>query len=362
MKSEVFYSRLRIRDSEASCLAKAAMIVRREILQVKNSFNGTFAPNCQTDSVPASLTTLLNMIMRGPAMKKYSAESQACLTVAQLLVFNSISRFRDKSDNASGTTHSTHHIRGRECPLPIYAALKIHGATREKSLVDIFYKLGMCISYDRLLSISSDITNSVIDRYDRDGVVCPSKLRNGIFTTAAPDNIDHNPSSTSSHDSFHGTAISLAQHPTAEKPGTDRSTNVFDPEKSSKSKKIAALPSYYTDVPPLTNIVVSNTCTRLVSVPDCNGPSKESEREEDWLKNTLDVVTKKELRKEDTMSWAAYRASKSSLSSHQPALISLLPMFTENAHLLAMIAHGINVISAAVKHLNPSQIPVVAVD
>ncbi|KAL9966870.1 hypothetical protein ACROYT_G025005 [Oculina patagonica] len=151
------------RDSEASCLAMAAMIVRREILQVKISFNGTFAPNCQTDSVPASLTTLLNMIMRGPAMKKDSAESQACLTVAQLLVFNSISRFRDKSDNASGTTHSTNHIRGRECPLPIHAALKIHGATTEKSLVDVFYKLAMCISYDRLLSISSDITNSVID-------------------------------------------------------------------------------------------------------------------------------------------------------------------------------------------------------
>ena len=354
------------RDSEAYCLAKAAMIVRREILQVKNSFNGTFAPNCQTDSVPASLTTLLDMIMRGPAMKKDSAESQACLTVAQLLVFNSISRFRDKSDNASGTTHSTHHIRGRECPLPIYAALKILGATREKSLVDIFYKLGMCISYDRLLSISSDITNSVIDRYDRDGVVCPSKLRDGIFTTAALDNIDHNPSSTSSHDSFHGTAISLAQHPTAEKPGTERSTNVFDPEKSSKSKKIAALLSYYTEVPPLTlpstNIVVPNTCTQLVFVPDCNGTSKESEREEDWLKNIQEVVTKKELSKEDTVSWAAYRASKSSLSSHQPALISLLPMFTENAHSLAMIAHGINVISAAVKHLNPSQTAVVTVD
>ena len=37
-------------------------------------------------------------------------------------------------------------------------------------------------------------------------------------------------------------------------------------------------------------------------------------------------------------------------------------MFTENAHSLAMIAHAINVIRSAVKHLNPSQIPVVAVD
>ena len=306
------------------------------------------------------------MIMGGPTIKGDSGENQACLTVSQLLVFNTISRFRDKSDNINDTIHHTHHVRNRECPLPIYAARKIHGATREKSLIDTFYKLGMCISYDRLLSISTDINNSVIDRYDRDGVVCPSKLRDGIFTTAAVDNIDHNPSSTSAHDSFHGTAISLVQHPTTEKPGTDRATDVFNPGKSSTSKKIASLPSYYTEVPPLTlpssDIVVPNTSTRLVSTPDRDATSINSDREEDWLDNTRKVLNDRELTKEDIVSWAAYRASKSSLSSHQPALISLLPMFTENAHSLAMIAHAINVISSAVKHLNPSQIPVVAVD
>ena len=306
------------------------------------------------------------MIMRGPTIKRDSAESQACLTVSQLLVFNTISRFRDKSGNATDTIHYTHHVRKRECPLPVYAALKIHGATREKSLIDTFYKLGMCISYDRLLTISNDTTNIVIDRYDRDGVVCPSKLLDGILTTAAVDNIDHNPSSTSAQDSFHGTAISLVQHPTNEKPGTDRATDVLDPSKSSTSKKIASLPSYYTEVPPLTlpssDIVVPNTIARLVSTLDHDVTSNNSDREEDWLDNTRQVLNEKELTKEYIVSWAAYRASKSSLSSHQPALISLLPMFTENAHSLAMIAHAINVISSAVKHLNSSQIPVVAVD
>ena len=240
-------------DSESFCFTNAAMIVRREILQVKNTFNGTFATNSQTSAVPATLKTLLDVIMRAPTIQRDSAESQACLTVAQLLVFNTISRFRDKSGNATDTIHHTHYVRNREFPLPIYAALKIHSATREKSLIDTFYKLGMCISYDRLLSISTDIANSVIDRYDRDGVVCPSKLLDGIFTTAAVDNIDHNPSSTSSHDSFHGTAISLVvQHPTIKKLGTDRATDVFNPGESSTSKKIASLPSYYTEVPPLT--------------------------------------------------------------------------------------------------------------
>ena len=197
------------RDSEEFCLAKAAMIVRREILQVKNTFNGMFANNSQTSAVPVSLKTLLDIIMRGPTIKRDSAESQACLTVFQLLVFNTISRFQDKSCKATDTIHHTHHVRNRECPLPIYAALNIHGATREKSLIDTFYKLGMCVTYDRLLTVSTNITNIIIDRCDRDGVVCPSKLRDGIFTTAAVDNIDPNPSSNSAHDSFHGKAISL---------------------------------------------------------------------------------------------------------------------------------------------------------
>ena len=45
-------------------------------------------------------------------------------------------------------------------------------------------------------------------------MVCPPRLKGSIFATAAVDNTDHNPSSTSSHDSFHGTGISLFQHPT----------------------------------------------------------------------------------------------------------------------------------------------------
>ena len=144
------------------------------------------------------------------------------------------------------------------------------------------------------------------DRYDKDGVVCPSKLRDGIFTIAAVDNIDHNPSSTSRHDSFHGTAISLVQHPTTEKPGTDRATNVFDAGKSSKSKKIASLPSYYTEVPPLTlpspGIVVPNTSIQLVSTPDRDATSTNSDREEDWLDNSRQVLNDRELTKEDIVS------------------------------------------------------------
>lgn len=77
--------------SDAWHLAKAASIDRRDILQIKNSFNGTFVPECQKDSVPASLKTLIGMIIKGPTTKVDPADSQACLTVTQLVVFKSVS-------------------------------------------------------------------------------------------------------------------------------------------------------------------------------------------------------------------------------------------------------------------------------
>lgn len=123
---------------------------------------------------------------------------------------------------------------------------------REKSLIDTFYKLGMSILFDRLLTISS-----YIERYEKDRVVCHFKLGSGIFTRATVNNIGPCTSSTSSQDSFHSTTISLVQHP---KPRTERCTDVFDPVRSSMSRKTAALLSYYTDVPPSTLRSTNNYC------------------------------------------------------------------------------------------------------
>ena len=100
------------------------------------------------------------------------------------------------------------------------------------------------------MSISTQISNSVLERYERDGVVCPPKLRKGLFTTAAVDNIDHNPSSTTSQGSFHGTAISLVQHSTNENPGQPRNANVFE-STSSNTRSLAQLPLSYCSVDPV---------------------------------------------------------------------------------------------------------------
>ena len=89
----------------------------------------------------------------------------------------------------------------------------MHAQTRKRELIDIIHDSGLSISYDRVLSISTDVGNKICDTYHKNGV-CPPSMRKGLFTTAQVDNIDHNPSSSTAITSFHGTAISVFQHPT----------------------------------------------------------------------------------------------------------------------------------------------------
>ena len=44
------------------------------------------------------------------------------------------------------------------------------------------------------------------------------------------------------------------------------------------------------------------------------------------------------------------------------AITGLLPLFPDSAHLVAMIKHTMTIFQAAVQHLNPSQVPVLAAD
>ena len=134
-------------------------------------------------------------------------------------------------------------------------------------------------------------------RYENERVVCPSKLRGELFTTGAVDNIDHNTSSTTSQSSFHGTAISLVQHPSNSTSRTPREVDTFDPNKTSTSKTISHLPSSYREVPPL---AMPN---RNMNAPPVPAPLLTSSTplcassfdEKDWLEKTQELVVKEKL-------------------------------------------------------------------
>ena len=93
----------------------------------------------------------------------------------------------------------------------------------KRQLIDTLHQYGICISYDRVLEIPSQMGEALVERYLEEGLVCPSVLRKGLFTTAAIDNIDHNPSATTAKSSFHGTGISLFQHPIGNNSGSSKS-------------------------------------------------------------------------------------------------------------------------------------------
>lgn len=90
------------------------------------------------------------------------------------------------------------------------------------------------MSYDRILEFENQITTSLCNSPNEIGLVCLHQLHHGLFTVGALDNLDHNPSSTTSKDSFHGTGISLFQFPTTCNEGIFQTTaNAISGEKSS---------------------------------------------------------------------------------------------------------------------------------
>ena len=73
-------------------------------------------------------------------------------------------------------------------------------------------RLGLSISPDCLLDISTNMGNKAIAVFEKEGVICPLNLRHNLFTITATDNLDVNPSSATAMTAFHGTATSLIQH------------------------------------------------------------------------------------------------------------------------------------------------------
>lgn len=106
--------------------------------------------------------------------------------------------------------------------------------------------MGLSISYDRVMDISTELGNKICGHYQREGAVCPPQLKRGLFTSSAVDNLDHNPSSTSAHD-----AHSL---PDNDNSGDARAVvttteGACDP---ATKRTIACLPESYTSIPPAT--------------------------------------------------------------------------------------------------------------
>ena len=94
--------------------------------------------------------------------------------------------------------------------------------------MDKLFNLGLSISYDRVLRLSTEMGNRVCQRFHVEQVVCPPMLKGSVFTTGAVEYLDHNPSATTANNSFHGTGISLLQHPVSADEGVQNVTVITE--------------------------------------------------------------------------------------------------------------------------------------
>ena len=280
----------------------------------------------------------------------------ACKTdvaMAQLHQYNCYSRYKEGAE-----THR--HSKDHETPFPVYIELSAFAKTRKKYLVELLHENSISVSYDRVLEISAQLGEAVITQYTEDGVVCPSVLRKGLFTTSAMDNIDHNPTATTATTSFHGTSISVFQHPSANNKGKMRKPICIQ---DSKVKRVPELPDDYVNIRPAYFTKKKPEPPSLQTPkPIVQGPSllrPHFSPEYEWLEK---VHVTEDMDNTVSVTWSAHHASQKRGNEFQVSIASLLPLLRDEAHSVATIKHVMDKIKDTVTLLNPGQTPVLAAD
>ena len=231
-------------------------------------------------------------------------------------------------------------------------------------MIDKLYNLGLCISYDRVRQISTELGNIVCAFYEETNNVCRPKLRNGLFTTGYVYKIDHNPSSRTAKDFFHGTAITLTQHPEENRSGENRAITKIDPN-IIKQKKLLELSKSYTKIRPVALKV------NHFHGPKINGTLKPDDHllpdamatEYGWLGKVVSFFEHPEGSKNsENVSWAAFHAATQPPITKPTAINALLPMFHEKARTHATILHAMEIVENAAKWFDERQTPIIAMD
>ena len=211
-----------------------------EMSKVRNTFNTHFGDNSQISSVPIELLTLISVLIDGVDISNKTF-SQSAVTCSQQIMYNFQKNKRKKS------VQSTRHFKYRETPAVTYVSVKIFSILRSKTLIEHFFMLGICIPYSRILDITKNIADCILQQYERDKVFLPEMLRELLFTIIAKDNVDLNSSSNTAAGHHHGTSMTALQFPLSTRPGKIRNIEYELTVGKTLSKKVDKLPQSYTN-------------------------------------------------------------------------------------------------------------------
>ena len=196
-------------EEDGIYLTEAAGILRKH--EHEDTTQGN-AIGSQEKSVPGTLVTFINMVIGGTNINdEKPPDNNVSLTISQLIRFNLVKhKRRDKSISCS-----TRHPKQQETPFPLYLSLLLHVTFKnpQEEFGESCCKQRLGVSYDRVEEFELSVSKQLCKKYQDEGLVCPPSIRERLFTTSAIHNIDYNPSSSTAKASFHGTSISVFQHP-----------------------------------------------------------------------------------------------------------------------------------------------------
>ncbi|MES9879449.1 MAG: hypothetical protein ABW185_01030 [Sedimenticola sp.] len=357
-----FEKRAAASEDEARDLVKTALYLRQCITSsIQPQFNGRFQPA----NLPQPLLMLLNIVLQGPGCFKSDGDvdglhlneqrSRAANTLAQLIVYNTAKR-------PTKGKIVMRHSRTRETPFPLYMGLKLHTDAKLKHLISTFEQLGLCVSYQRERDINKAFAIGVSDRIKKEGVVVPSNVRKGVFTTTDFDNIDQHKRSNLSREEFHGGLLSVTNHLSDDNHGTPSEPITIDNINLSTRP---VLPASYSVVPPAeldTNIdTILPSTTRPVR-PEHDRISGATVKDQAWIEAASNLI-EGDMKAGDVVTWAGFNSSLLSNESVKPrAIIGVLPLFPDKAASVPMVKHSMMLSKAVTAHLNPGQTPVQGMD
>jgi len=120
------------------------------MLQQTTIFAKAFHDNIIEEAVSSSVLQFVYMVEHGVDIKSQlrTGASKSDLAMAQLLQYNCSDRYKKLT-----STHS--HSKKWETQLAVYIGLSVYLKKRKRQLIELLHDNGMCISYDRVLEITS---------------------------------------------------------------------------------------------------------------------------------------------------------------------------------------------------------------
>ena len=328
-----------------SVLSKTAKIIRKKLFECDEVFNGDLSLEKQITSVPGVLVKLVSLILEGGSPNQDISENleKISTNIGQLIRYNSVKQKRREN------VRSFRHSKKNEPPLPVLIGLMIHAKTGKRSVVDILASKGLSINYERVLEIKRAISNQVCSKYQESGMVCPSQLKDNIFTTAAIDNLDHNLTSATSQGSFHGTTISIFQHPSDPLPNP---LFLLETSNTKRSTRLS-LPESFTELRPTAE--PKSEPTQNTRVSDSFKGTSIHHDVTSWLE-VLGKDSEEGTKRNFSSFYSKDAVSPIKCGSH------LLPLIQEPVTCPATVRHAVHIIRKITGKVNPGQMSVVTGD